>query len=298
MPRRSQANPPETARDESHRPCASPASRCGTVLQECVVLVRCPIGSCGGEGDALEWQRFAVLKAIRKDTQRQSLGFCLHLFRRVPVHEHAGQLGNFRDPPAVVFPIHFHLEVHVRRIPQSATEAERLSVSRARLLARRLHANVRPSWSAPCAIRRRCMLRTCAATASRGRLRACPRDGTQSRPASRVRLRPASRLWRRIHQGLVSMRKSLRLFAPQRQGTSLLQPRLLQNAVEGSRAEIIIGFAGHRYEPHLRAMLRAAGTWGASGAMRNDRNVCTPRPQGFPPAAARAVALCRGPWQD
>jgi hypothetical protein len=97
------------------------------VLRELVVLAHCPIGSCGREGNDLERRRFPVLKTIGEDPERQSLRLCLRLLRRVAVHKHAGQLDNFSNPPAIVFPIHFDFEVHVRIIPQSAVEAERLA---------------------------------------------------------------------------------------------------------------------------------------------------------------------------
>ena len=92
---------------------------------------RWPIGSCRSERDALERQGFPILKPVCKDSKCQRLRLCLSVLCRLCVHEHTGQLSDFRDPTPIVFPVDFNLEIHTRRIPQPAAQAERPSVSRA-----------------------------------------------------------------------------------------------------------------------------------------------------------------------
>jgi hypothetical protein len=53
-----------------------------------------------------------MLKSLGHDTERESLNSCLGFVPRGPIGENPRQIGDFADPPAVVFALELNLERH------------------------------------------------------------------------------------------------------------------------------------------------------------------------------------------
>lgn len=113
----------------------------------------------------------------------------------------------------------------------------------------------------------------CAAPAPGGLPRASPRGETQLPPASRAQPLRAWLRWRCNRRDLASRLRIPSPFLRQRSSTSLLQPRLLQNAIERPRADVIVGFSRNGHQPALPAMLVLPVT--TSRVRTNDQPSCS-----------------------